>query len=324
MQRNLLFKESSKDSCGEETRVCSFCNKGNPVIAKFCGGCGRSTRFSPIEGRRKSSTGTKATIKKPSCTNKPGAISLLRRLSLKERKFIAGALLILLITLSGAIFVKHPEQIPEEQARWNDFRAFLARRFEMPHYELDSFYTQTTKMPVDAYTSITLKQALALEKCFKETFRQQNLTIFPNPFFDDAQAGQLPLKKDSDRKFVDVPETHPVYMAIQPLLDLGIKCSDEENKIRPYDKITWSEWEKITSDMMTLLSVEKDLIKRLSAQQTGNMSNIDLRNFLEHLRERLYIKNASPLIYARETFFPSRLEALAALANLIKEMSASR
>lgn len=85
--------------------------------------------------------------------------------------------------------------------------------------------------------------------------------------------------------------------------------------------MTWSEWQKLATDLFARLSLETCLIERLCSGRTGDMSNQDIRNFLEHLRERLMIKSTSSLIYAREKSFTSRLEALGALAAMVKELN---
>ena len=53
------------------------------------------------------------------------------------------------------------------------------------------------------------------------------------------------------------------------------------------------------------LLLETSYIERLCAGRKGAMTNLDIRNFAEHMREKLFIKNTAPLIYAQKRFFPA-------------------
>lgn len=303
MPSNLLHKEPGSNSGAKSAIKCSFCKRSNPVVAKFCGGCGKST--------------TQLKVKKQ-------GLSSLRKFLVKKRKLAVIFLFLILFSLTGALFIGEPDAKQVDTVQWSDFRAFLARRFEVPHYELDSIYAQIfADSPVET-SQIGLEQIISLENFFKESFKQPDLTVFPNPFFENANTPASANETPESRIFADVPDTHPVYAAIRSLIDMGLNCSDTNNHIRPYDKMTWLEWKKITANLMKILSLDKEFIEKLTAGQNGTMSNIDLRNFLEHLRERLFIKNTSPLIYSREKFYPSRLEILAALANVVNELNETR
>ncbi len=320
MQSNLLHKGQTLINTVKQVKKCSFCKRSNPVVAKFCGGCGRSTRFSHLETEAVAAedfSNTDHRSVKPSVSRKK---ITLRKFLCAYRKLTVFFLLVLLLGLSGALYISNPLPADENTARWSDFRAFLARKLEVPHYELDSVFFQLFAQTSDDKAIITCGQATRLETFFQESFSQPGLSIFPNPFFEKPLSGTL--NTPASEFFSDVPTSHPVYTAIAPLKSLGVRCADTSNKIRPEEKITWNEWKRITSDLMQTLSLETSYIERLCAGRSGAMTNLDIRNFAEHMREKMFIKNTEPLIYARETFFPSRLEAFGVLSSLLKELQA--
>lgn len=308
-------------------KKCSFCKRSNPAIAKFCGGCGRSTRFSVIESVSRlhnASTASAAGATAKCTASRRPIFKSLRQFVAKRRKLAATFLVALLIGLSGALYVTRPTEKPFDTVAWSDFRAFLSRKFEIPHYELDTIYQQVLAATPDESSGIHQEEIFKFESFFRESFNQPDLNLFPNPFFESAVKRSPVVETSSVQGFADIPSVHPVYAAIKPLLELGLKCSDSNNRIKPYEKMTWEDWQRITTDLMAILSLDRDFITRLTSGHSGAMSNIDLRNFLEHLRERLFIKSTAPLIYSREQFFPSRLESLAALANVIKELNEAK
>lgn len=322
MQSNLLHKGQTLINTVKQVKKCSFCKRSNPVVAKFCGGCGRSTRFSHLETETAATSDSSATACQiPIPAIKPKKLTL-RKFLCAYRKLTVFFLLVLLFGLSGALYISNPLPPDENSARWSDFRAFLARKLEIPHYELDNVFFQLFAQTSDDKATITSEQAIRLETFFQESFSQPGLTIFPNPFFEKPLARTL--KVPTSDFFSDVPLNHPVYAAISPLKAIGLRCADAGNRIRPEEKMTWDDWKRITSDLMQTLSLETSYIERLCAGHNGAMTNLDIRNFAEHMREKLFIKNTEPLIYARETFFPSRLEAFGVLSSLIKELQAGK
>ena len=320
MQSNLLHKGQTLINTVQQVKKCSFCKRSNPVVAKFCGGCGRSTRFSHLETETVttadfSNTGHQST--RPATGRKK---TTLRKFLCAYRKLTVVLLLVLLFGLSGALYIANPLPADGNTARWCDFRAFLARKLEIPHYELDTVFFQLFMQTADEKATISCGQAAGLEKFFKESFSQPGLSIFPNPFFEKPPATASTVS--ASEFFSDVPTNHPVYTAIAPLKALGVRCADAGNNIRPEEKITWNDWKNVTSDLMRTLSLETSYIERLCAGRSGAMTNLDIRNFVEHMREKMFIKNTGPLIYARETFFPSRQEAFGVLSSLLKELQA--
>lgn len=322
MQSNLLHKGQTQINTVKQVKKCSFCKRSNPVVAKFCGGCGRSTRFSHLETETVVASDSSASDYQTSRPVARPRKTTLRKFLCIYRKLTVFFLLVLLFGLSGALYISNPLPADESSARWSDFRAFLARKLEIPHYELDNVFFQLFAQTSDDKATITCEQAARLETFFQESFSQPGLTIFPNPFFEKPLSRAL--NAPASEFFADVPLNHPVYAAISSLKSMGLRCADSGNRIKPEEKMTWDDWKRITSDLMQTLSLETSYIERLCAGRNGAMTNLDIRNFTEHMREKLFIKNTEPLIYARETFFPSRLEAFGVLSSLIKELQAGK
>ena len=322
MQSNLLHKAPARAPNARQVKRCGFCKHNNPVAARFCGGCGRSTRFSRVETIHLPDSHSAGKATKSSAQRSWLGLTSLRKFCCRNRNIATFALFILLIVLTGALYISEPPARPGETAKWRDFRAFLARKLEIPHYELDTIFFQLFSLSADEKAAISKEQAILLESYFKDSFNQKSLSIFTNPFFDKPLSLENP-RNMVNAVFSDVSSVHPIYEVVRPLAELGIKCTDSENRIRPDEKITWSDWHNVTTAFFRSLGLETSFIDRLCYNRTGPMSNIDLRNCGEHLRERLYIKSTSPLIYAREQFYPSRLEAFGILNAIIKEMNES-
>ncbi|HNX76994.1 MAG TPA: S-layer homology domain-containing protein [Candidatus Rifleibacterium sp.] len=302
-------------------KKCNFCERSNPAVARFCGGCGRSTRFAHCEGSENVAQGThtRNELPAPPLPKLKKSFSL-KRMVLKYRLMTMVILMLLLFSLSGFLFFNQVKEATDETANWVDFRAFLARKLEMPHHELDSiFYQLFSESPGDK-AIIDVEKVGRFESFLRHSFSQPNLSLFPNPFFE--QPSSQPDRSSSDSQFYqDVSPIHPVYLAIKPLSDLGIRCGDPNNCIRPTETITWNDWKQLVSKLFATLSIETTLANNLCSGRSGPMSNQDIRNFLEHLREKFLIKSTLPLIYGREKFFPSRIEAISALASVIKELN---
>lgn len=311
-------------------KKCSHCSRSNPVPARFCGGCGRSMRFSgPTMAPGYSSAAAISESspspnthehQNPACRiRKPFS---LRRLLIRNRAITATILLFTLFALSGFLYSSQPAQNNENVAVWFDFRAFLARKFDMPHHELDSIFFQLFSENPDEKSTIDVDRATTIEGFLRQSFGQPQLSLFPNPFFE-APAGSDSTRLNEDGHYKDVSPTSPVYMAIEPLSRLGIRCGNQQNCIRPWEKMTWPEWQKTVSDLFKTLTLDSAFIVELCSGRAGVMTNQDIRNFLEHLREKLMIKSTEPLIFGREKFFPSRIEALGALSAVIKELNSA-
>lgn len=260
--------------------------------------------------------------KSPNQKKKKRTTFSFRRFLVQNRAVAAIILLFTLFSLSGFLYLNQPVQIDDDAADWVDFRAFLARKFEMPHTELDSIFFQLFSENPDEKSKVNLDRAARIEFFLRQSFGQPQLSLFPNPFFE-APGGPGKTSSGDNGLYRDVSPTSPVYKAIEPLNSLGIRCGDQNNCIRPWEKMTWSEWQKTVSDLFKTLTLDPVFIVELCSGRAGVMTNQDIRNFLEHLREKLLIKSTVPLIYGREKFFPSRIEALGALGGVIKELNSA-
>ncbi|PKL41876.1 MAG: hypothetical protein CVV41_17060 [Candidatus Riflebacteria bacterium HGW-Riflebacteria-1] len=326
---------------------CAKCGRSNPAAAKFCGGCGtlteevaraeNSIKNLHLEIKAKRVSKTSQTESEPAVIQKsaqPEEISpapaksaasrrvnnLFRRLPVYWRRKLAIGLsaslsVLIVIFLSGLM----PENRMADP-RWLDFRVFLSRSFELSHAELDQIFSETFSALPDPAQVVNQQQAARIEQTLKTLFQQPDLSIFPNPFFDSNTA-RVPKTALDAGGFSDIPSAHPVYNALQPLLELRISLADKKNRIRPYEPMSWADWQNAVDQLFKLLAIDPDMSKSLAVQRHGYMSNIDLRNYIEHLREKLFIKSRKPLVWSQETAYPGRLEAFAALAAVITELN---
>lgn len=328
---------------------CPKCGRNNPAAAKFCGGCGtpaavqtfaensiKSLRTEIISKRNSKNTPdeTASVISHENAETCASEIStaqatrgtsnrlckLLRKLPIYWRKKLAIGLF---TSLSVLIVIFLSGLMPDNRladARWLDFRAFLARSFELSHSELDQIFRETFGQLPDPAQMIKQQQAVQLEQTLKTLFQQPHLSIFPNPFFETGSV-PLPVLPSSNNGYSDIPSSHPVYTALQPLLELGIVLADKQNRFRPYEPMSWNDWQNTVEQLFKLLAIEPDLSQSVASQRHGYMSNIDLRNYIEHLREKLFIKSRKPLLWIQETSYPGRLESFAALSAVIRELN---
>ena len=223
MPSNLLHKDRTQINTVKQVKKCSFCKRSNPVVAKFCGGCGRSTRFSHLESETvdaADSSDTSHQAARPTVTRHKKLT--LRKFLCAYRKLTIFLLFVLLFGLSGALYISNPLPADENTARWSDFRAFLARKLEVPHYELDNVFFQLFAQTSDDKATINCGQATRLEAFFQESFSQPGLTIFPNPFFEKPVSGNLTVPASDF--FTDVPLNHPVYAATSPQISGCALC----------------------------------------------------------------------------------------------------
>ena len=355
MRQNLSIQPDNMSENGIKAS-CLKCGKGNPVTARFCGGCGslvkadqpsqpakiavekikkeifaRKNPGQTTENNKSHQVQLPAEFNEAIATNNSvtrtpeKTVKILYKLSLKWRKRLAMALFsvltcLVIIFLSGLMPAYKPFG-----ARWLDFRAFLSRSFELTHSELDDIFSEALKIPADSKQFITPQQANQIEATLKTVFQKPDLSIFPNPFFEaPAVTTNGSMNAATSQKFADIPLSHPFYKALEPLLELGINFADKQNRVRPYEPITWNDWQNSVDSLFKLLMVEPDLSAEIATQRQGYMSNIDVRNYIEHLREKLFIKSNKLLVWSQEIIYPGRLEAFSVLASVIRELNANQ
>lgn len=334
----------------DKNASCPKCGKMNPATAKFCGGCGtlsstsissasivkslkedllqikiarQADNSSEDSSSNEIQTNTEDNINIKSDKRKSEVFSFVYCLPLPWRKKLAVALFTCLTSLVAVLLngMMHENKIAN--ARWVDFRSFLARSLELSHSELDQIYNETFGDMPDPTETISCEQATDIERNLQKLFQQPALSLFPNPFFSGS-ANVVVDDRASGQRFSDIPTSHPLYSALQHLLELNINLADKKNRIRPYEPISWNDWQEAVDQIFRLLAIESRLPEYLSSQRHGFMNNIDLRNYIEHLREKLFIKNSKPLVWAGETAYPGRLEAFAALSSVIRELKNNR
>lgn len=184
MQSNLLHTDQHQTNAGY-LKKCGFCSRSNPAVARFCGGCGRSTRFSIIE--KVSQVDAAPPISKPTIKPKQRKTFFrgrtLRQLVARHKTVASSFLLAVIFSMSGFLFFTQRPVSIGETAEWVDFRAFLARKLEIPHPELNSVFSQLFSRPADDMAKIDQEKAACFESYFQRTFGQPGLSLFPNPFF---------------------------------------------------------------------------------------------------------------------------------------------
>ncbi|MBU1109501.1 MAG: S-layer homology domain-containing protein [Candidatus Riflebacteria bacterium] len=248
-------------------------------------------------------------------------LKILYKLPLKWRKKLAMGLFAFLTCLVVFFLNGLTSAYQPLGARWLDFRAFLSRSFELSHSELDDIFNEALKMPADPKQIITPQHADQIETTLKSIFQKPDLSIFPNPFFETPVRGTYVAGHPVNLRFADIPPSHPFYTALEPLLELGINFADKQNRVRPYEPITWKDWQNSVDDLFKLLMIDPDLSAEVATQRQGYMNNIDVRNCIEHLREKLFIKSNKQLVWSQEVFYPGRLEAFAVLSSVVKELN---
>lgn len=339
----------------DKNASCPKCGKKNPATARFCGRCGAISSTATLsavvikslkeeflqikiarhaeevkhveEARDVADKGIKIN------TERIGNISFGKRrnrvfsfvycLPLPWRKKMAMALFVCLTGLVAILLNGMMLGNKHANVRWIDFRTFLARSFELTHSELDQIYNETFGGMPDSTVTISCDQATRIEHNLQKLFQKPDFSIFPNPFFSE-QTVAVADYRSSGQRFSDIPISHPLYSSMQHLLELNISLADKKNRIRPYEPIAWSEWQEVVDQIFKLLGIDPPLPDSLSSQRHGSMSNIDLRNYIEHLREKLFIKSSKTLIWAGETIYPSRFETFAALSNMLREINNNR
>ena len=351
MDLNRLKKFSAPGNEIPKTWNCIYCGKDNFKPARFCGGCGKaflailrrdktesqhdfSDNLPKIEPRiqpEPSPTLKKSTkekdfiarqltnlqkhyprLKKQGQQLKQKVVKELKKIPRKQMAVLIFLLVCLFASLAYRTFNSGVE--PEKTPTWEQFRAHLSRNLELSHRELDEIFKRTFAIAPTEENKIALEQAIKIESSLKNKLNNDEMSIFPNPFFSYMKNGA------GKFLFTDVPLDHPVYEALAPLLELGINCGNKDMEIKPYEPIQWSDWKKINKDLLVLLEMDKGLIDQLAYNKKGIMSNIELNKFLVNLNHSFGIQKPGAYFWSQSNFQPSRLEALAALSSVIKAL----
>ncbi|PKL48303.1 MAG: hypothetical protein CVV42_10020 [Candidatus Riflebacteria bacterium HGW-Riflebacteria-2] len=327
---------------------CAKCGRHNPPTARFCGGCGSlqelqlsaealvkdlKKNVQEIRGSRNlnsmlapcnadNSSTNSSSLETDSLSAKKFRFRFLKCFPLAWRKRLAMSLFICLTFLVVTLLTGLTQQNQVKDPNWVDFRVFLSRSFELTNQELDQIYRETFGEMPDAAATINSRQAGRIERTLQNIFQQPQFTIFPNPFFKGVSE-EFNTNLETISTFTDISSSHPAHTALKALLDLKIDLADKDGCFNPYEPISWKDWQQTVDQLFKLLGIESEASDNAASSRVGLMTNIDLRNAIEHLRARLYIRNSKPLLWTDETFYPGRLEAFSTLAAVIKELDSN-
>lgn len=317
---------------------CSSCGHHNAVQARFCGGCGRTTMQAAQEADVVVDRKPEMNRPSDSLTFKEAAEEImqgfLRIVSAASKAFLclASSLplqkvalkrpsrLVLSFCLATAVAAgvwvsRSPGHQESGFVKWEKFRSYVSQKLIIAPHELDGIFSSINALPVCDDAQITPNQVVQLEKALKSRFADNELSLFPNPFY--GTVGTRP----GDTVFVDVALDHPVYTALKALLELGIPVADQNFKIRPYEKIRWAEWHETVGALAELLGIAKENAVVSAAEF---MTNQDLRFSLASLRRRFFLGGVDKLSSYSPKSFASRFEAYSALSSIVEELNRSR
>lgn len=284
---------------------CRLCGRENRPFARFCGSCGSAVS---------------AQSESPARTS---FASALPGFFVNSRKKIL--VTSLGISLAAALFFGIHElsatATPTDRVNWGQVRTFVSKAYRLTNAELDALYARVVKDNPALDNQVNINQLLELEIAIRTRLRDNRVDLFPNPFF--ARPDRT-IKTQGKAPFVfsDIPLDHPAYKALTPLFDIGIVCSDEDNKLRPYDRLTQAEWSNTVKDFIKLLAIKSPELDNYLLKTLNNkeMSNFALNDFFNLLRRKFTLPEKDTFAWASDPYFPGRLEAFAALSSLISEI----
>lgn len=198
--------------------------------------------------------------------------------------------------------------------KWSSFRSYISQQLIISPNELDEVF-KSISSAITENSQISPAQVVQLESALRSKFADNEIKLFPNPFYGSIGA------RPGEIVFTDVALDHPVYSALKPLLELGVPVADSSFKIRPYEKIRWTEWYQTVGMLAELLGIAKDSI---SVNAAEFMTNQDLRFALANLRRRFFLGGVDKLSSYSPESFASRFEAFSALASVVEELKSSR
>lgn len=228
-----------------------------------------------------------------------------------KKRFLAAGLAVCLCAGATILLNASSHTLKTEYVKWGDFRAYVSQQLVIAPSELDFFFKNVCSADTSPNTKIDVTQVALIERALKQKLGDE-VKIFPNPFFGNCGVGLGAIT------FSDVALDHPVYKALQPLLELGVNCGDSQTRINPYEKMQWTDWEKINTDLTTLLGQEKEPVPGVGK---GFMSSNDLKFYLANLRRKFCITRTEKIDNSSGGNAPSRLEALSALAMVVAELN---
>ncbi len=299
---------------------CSACGKSNVERACFCGGCGAKK----ISFNSKESPQVNPQVKTAN-SFEDFVMSFKNRIrkiagnsnTLKTRNKTSFVFISIFIVFIVTIFLLKTisaEQAKQKAIPWAKIRIYLANHFKFSPAELDSALNISCSIIPAPDATIRVEQLLKVEQCLRKKIGIKSLSFFPNPYFE------LTVDSSGRKVFQDIPLDHPAYVALRPLLDLGVCCESEKKFLSPYNKMYRDDWNNIKNQFFTILALEVEKDTDAQSQAKGPMSNYELGESINGFRQVLGMKPSKNKLWPGEFFYPSRLEALSALAQLIAEI----
>lgn len=346
MERQNCINKAQATQIKHVVWFCAACGKANVKSARFCGSCGRSPlqAVQEVAAVENSLSGFACPNPEPvrnlpespealspgllGTKNKPVTLfetiasffdeQLQKRFHKKFNKKRAKKAAMVIAAASciiSAIWFQTSVSPDSGSVRWGDFRTFISQQLVIAPVELDEIFKTISLKEIDSRAPVSVSQVVMLEGALRQKLGDKEVRLFPNPFFGNASAflGEV--------VFADVPLDHPVYMALQPLIELGIKVCDQDMHIRPYERISWSDWQQVVGELASLLGIERS---ELPGGSRGVMDNNDLKFYLAHLRRKLFIGGIDKLGDSSAVGFPSRFEALSSLSAIVAELNSAR
>jgi hypothetical protein len=288
---------------------CPVCESLNFSYAKFCGNCGSCLDSSVCD---KPETHTFTWIKK----------------KLEKNNFFSrytAAKFVGVLTLTGflAFSVYGKDSFfnkPQDTINWGEAKSYFSEKLQITGDELDYLFARINKNAVSVSSEFDLNKLLKLQSAIQSRLRQPNISLFPNPYFDCPEV--VVNKKDKNISpfvFCDIPLDHPVYKSVKPLFDIGVDCGAQGLKFRPYDRLTWAEWNDTLNQLGKILTLpENYFVWKVS--NSGFMNNIEFANSIKQIKNKLGLKAETINDFSERVSYPSRIECFSSLASVIAEL----
>ncbi len=284
---------------------CPNCSKENQKFARYCGCCGKPVIVDVSADNRYGKLGRfLQKICKNSLPHKTTAASLVG-ISMLGLTFFGINSLSAIQTATGP--------------SWLQLRRHFSKSFRLTNNELDMLYAKVLHESPHPAHKVNVNDLIALELKKKKRLRNNKLRIFPNPFFSQPDR-VLSSAKKNEPGFIysDIALNHPAYKALNALHDIGLNVCGQTKELRPYDKITRADWYSTLNLLFTRLGLSP--FGNNDSDSKRSMTNFELNESFAILRKRFALQPEETFAWASDAYYPSRLEAFAALSSLLQEL----
>ncbi|MGM0600553.1 MAG: hypothetical protein ACQETH_12145 [Candidatus Rifleibacteriota bacterium] len=294
-----------------KNNLCPNCGSLNFSYARFCGKCGLNLALSE--------------------SGKYGkfVITWIKK-QLKAKKdliLFKTAKLVGVITVMGFLVFSIPGkdfiwQSNQEVVKWGEAKSYFTEKLQIPGEELDFLFAKVTNDTPSISSEFDLNKLLKLQNAIRSRLRDTSISLFPNPYFE---CPEVVVKKDdkniSPFVFCDIPLDHPAYKAIKPLFDIGLDCGTRGLKFRPYDRLSWSEWNSTLNQLEKVLALpENYFVWKISS--SGFINNGELMKSINRIKRKLGLETEKVNVGSARVSYPSRIESFANLVSVIEELQA--